>query len=115
MKTLQMRIYSILSLFGFLQARQCPVGTRIGIDPNGNPDPNNNSRCYIPLESADITSCNNAMDGSAEMAIKINRDFWDANGGDPSGFELIGSNYVKVGYYLNSNDSVDLPNRFNER
>ena len=36
------------------------------------------------------------MDGSAEMAIKINRDFWDANGGDPSGFELIGSNYVKV-------------------
>ena len=55
------------------------------------------------------------MDGSAEMAIRINRDFWDANGGDPSGFELIGSNYVKVGYYLNSNDSVDLPNRFNER
>ena len=96
MKILEMRIYSIFNLFGFLSARQCPVGTRTGIDPNGNLDPNNNSRCYIPLESADITSCNNAMDGSAEMAIKINRDFWDANGGDPSGFELIGSNYVKV-------------------
>ena len=93
-----MRIYIILNLVGFLRAR-CPVGTRTGIDPNGNPDPNNNSRCYIPLESADIISCNNAMDGSAEMAIRINRDFWDSNGGDPSGFELIGSNYVKVSVF----------------
>ena len=74
------------------------VGTFRGHPELGREDLTNTRKCHMKSDTVDVVACNDNY-GTAEMKIRVNKEFYDAKSGTnqtPIGLEVEGDDYVQV-------------------
>lgn len=72
--------------------KPCPSGWSRGIDLNGNPDPDQQSECYVSAGAAQVVSCN-GVNNVVEMTTKISTEVIS---NAPEGYVLKGLFYERT-------------------